>query len=260
MSAVAMGGDAAGAAARAADRDRPPSLVRLTGVELRKMVDTRAGFWLLALTFLLAVAVVVIGALAGNGNDHDFRSMLSNTANVVSVLLPIIGILLVTSEWTQRTTLQTFALVPRRERVIIAKVLAAIVISLVALVVCLALSGLGTALSGDGSWSLPIGLLGQDVVYIVTSTIGGVAFGAAFLRSAPAIVLSFVLPIGWAALATISWLEGAGRWLDTSQSVGNLPDHLFSGTDWAHTGTSLAFWMVLPLAVGTWRILRSEVS
>ena len=36
-----------------------PSLARLTLVELRKMADTRAGFWLLATTGLLTVAVAV---------------------------------------------------------------------------------------------------------------------------------------------------------------------------------------------------------
>ena len=39
---------------RAGDRDRHAraALVRLTGVELRKMADTRAGFWLLVTTGL----------------------------------------------------------------------------------------------------------------------------------------------------------------------------------------------------------------
>ena len=35
-----------------------PSLLRLTGVELRKMADTRAGFWLLVTTGLVTVGVV----------------------------------------------------------------------------------------------------------------------------------------------------------------------------------------------------------
>ena len=37
-----------------------PGLGRLTLVELRKMSDTRAGFWLLATTALLTVAAAVI--------------------------------------------------------------------------------------------------------------------------------------------------------------------------------------------------------
>jgi uncharacterized membrane protein YqjE len=31
-------------------------------------------------------------------------------------------------------------------------------------------------------------------------------------------------------------------------------------TQWAHAGTALAIWMLLPLLAGVWRITRSEVS
>ena len=40
------------------------------------------------------------------------------------ILLPIIGILLVSSEWSQRTALITFTLVPKRMRVMSAKIAA----------------------------------------------------------------------------------------------------------------------------------------
>ena len=39
----------------------------------------------------------------------------------------------------------------------------------------------------------------------------GVAFGAAFLSSAPAIVLYFVLPMAWAALGSIPFLNDAAH-------------------------------------------------
>jgi ABC-2 type transport system permease protein len=38
-----------------------------------------------------------------------------------------------------------------------------------------------------------------------------------------------------------------------------MTEHLMSGTEWARAGTTLAVWMVLPLAIGLWRILRSEI-
>jgi hypothetical protein len=35
----------------------------------------------------------------------------------------------------------------------------------------------------------------------------------------------------------------------------------FAGeTQWAHAGTSLALWMVLPLLLGAWRITRREIT
>ena len=30
-------------------------------------------------------------------------------------------------------------------------------------------------------------------------------------------------------------------------------------TEWAHPGTTLALWMVAPLAIGVWRIQRGEI-
>jgi ABC-2 type transport system permease protein len=239
-----------------------PGLGRLTRVELRKMVDTRAGFWLLFTVGALTVIAVVLLMLVGDAQDHGLRDMLSVAVAPSSILLPVVGILLVSSEWSQRTALITFTLVPHRPRVLGAKLAAAGVLSIVALVVCLVVAVLGTAISSPGleqSWSLPVGFLFQVAVFLVTSLITGVAFGALFLSSAPAIVLSFVLPLGWSAVGSIPALEGTARWLDGSRSLSPMTEHLMSGTEWARAGTTLAVWMVLPLAIGLWRILRSEI-
>jgi hypothetical protein len=89
----------------------------VTAVELRKMTDTRAGFWLQLAVVALTVAVIVIDVLFGHARDQTLREMLALAVAPASILLPIVGILLVTSEWSQRTALDTFALVPRRSRV-----------------------------------------------------------------------------------------------------------------------------------------------
>ena len=239
-----------------------PGLGRLTQVELRKMVDTRAGFWLLLSVGALTVIAVIVLMLVGDAQDHDLRDMLSVAVAPSSILLPVVGILLVSSEWSQRTALITFTLVPHRHRVLGAKLAAAVVLSVVALVVCLVVAVLGTAISAPGlehSWSLPVGFLFQVAIFLTTSLITGVAFGALFLSSAPAIVLSFVLPLGWSAVGSIPALEGTARWLDGSRSLSPMTEHLMSGTEWARAGTTLAVWMALPLAIGLWRILRSEI-
>ena len=49
------------------------------------------------------------------------------------LLLPVIGVMAMTSEWTQRTALTTFTLSPRRVRVQLAKFVSAIVLSVVVL-------------------------------------------------------------------------------------------------------------------------------
>ena len=87
----------------------------------------------------------------------------------------------------------------------------------------------------------------------------GIGFGGVLLSSVPAIVVYFALPIAWSALGTIQSLEGVARWLDMSRSLDPLTDHLLGGVEWAHAGTTLALWLVLPLAAGIWRIAHAEV-
>jgi len=239
-----------------------PGLGRLTRVELRKMVDTRAGFWLLFTVGALTVIAVILLMLVGNAEDHDLRDMLSVAVAPSSILLPVVGILLVSSEWSQRTALITFTLVPHRPRVLGAKLAAAVVLSIVALVFCLVIAVLGTAISAPGlahSWSLPVGFLFQVALFLVTSLITGVAFGALFLSSAPAIVLSFVLPLGWAALGSIRWFNDAAQWLDTTRTTAHMAERTLSGDEWAKFGTSMALWLVLPLAIGLFRIAKGEI-
>jgi ABC-type transport system involved in multi-copper enzyme maturation permease subunit len=174
------------------------------------------------------------------------------------VLLPVVGILLVSSEWSQRTALTTFTLVPQRSRVLAAKVAAGTLIALVAMVACLALSAFGVAVAG-GEMTLSAGLLGQMTLYTVTAMLMGVAFGAMLQSPAPAIVLSFAAPLAFTALGSISALKDAERWVDQARSLGPLPDELLSATQWAQAGTTLALWLAVPLAIGAWRLVRGEI-
>ena len=37
-------------------------------------------------------------------------------------------------------------------------------------------------------------------------------------------------------------------------------EEVLTGAQWAHAGTALAIWMLVPLLIGIWRITRREVS
>jgi ABC-type transport system involved in multi-copper enzyme maturation permease subunit len=246
-----------------AGRDRRPGLGRLTKVELRKMVDTRSGFWLQLAVLGLTVLAVVITVLAGHESQRTFRHVLSNALAPAGILLPVVGILLVSSEWSQRTALVSFALVPDRPRLIAAKVLAGIVLGLVATAVAIAFAALGTALASPDIphvWTLPAGLLGQDVLYVVTAMVIGIGFGTALLASAPAIVLYFGLPAALAALGSIHALSGTIEWVNSATSLEPLTMMVMSGHEWGQALVTLALWMVLPLAIGLWRIARGDIG
>jgi ABC-2 type transport system permease protein len=242
--------------------DRRPPLVRLTRVELRKMVDTRSGFWLQLSVAALTVLVVVITLIAGHESDFTFRNILGDALVPAGILLPVVGILLVSSEWSQRTALISFALVPERQRLIAAKVLAGVVLGLIAFAFAAVVSALGTAVASPDIahvWTFPIGLVGQDVLYAVSAMVIGVAFGAALQASAPAIVLYFGLPAAIGALSAIRSIEGTVEWFG-SASLEWLTQNLLSGHEWAQVLVTLALWMVLPLAIGTWRVTRRDLN
>jgi ABC-2 type transport system permease protein len=243
-------------------RDHRPSFTRLTHVELRKMVDTRAGFWLLAAILAITVLTVVLTVVQGDADKHVFSNVLNNSLQPLAILLPIVAILLVTSEWSQRTALITFVLVPHRGRVLVAKLAASLVLTAIAILAAVILSALATAVSApgvDGTWSLGAGLLGQMIVYVATSVLIGAGFGVLLLASAPAIILSFVAPLAISAVTQIHALDGLGGWIDQSRTLSDLVSRTYSADDWARAGVTLVVWMVLPLLVGGYRFTRGEI-
>jgi ABC-2 type transport system permease protein len=249
---------------RAADhgRDQRPGLAQLTKVELRKMYDTRAGFWLLASGLLLTLATALITILTGDDATHTLSNVLDNCSQAINVLLPIVGILLVTSEWSQRTALLTFTLVPQRERILTAKLMASVVLAVLAFLAAFGLSALATAINpGDtGTWSISIGLLGQMALFNALSMTIGVGLGAAILLSAPAIVASFVLPLAFSAVThLIGGLDSLAQWLDQGETFSPLTNHLLSGDEWAKVATTTLLWLVVPLAIGAYRFVRGEI-
>jgi len=240
-----------------------PGLGRLVAVELRKMVDTRAGFWLQVAMVALTLAVVVVRMLVGEAADHTFQSVLDAGLQPAAVLLPVLGILLVTSEWSQRTGLITFALVPVRSRVLGAKIVASLVLAVAMLAMSVAVVAAGVLVSSpdvEGAWSGAAPLVGQSAVYLTTGMVVGVAFGATLLVPAPAIVLRFALPMAWMAVVSLPVFSSVAPWVDNASAVGQMSAEVLSPVQWAHAGTSLVIWMVLPLLIGAWRITRREVT
>jgi ABC-2 type transport system permease protein len=246
--------------------------LRLVSVELRKLADTRAGRWLLisiaALTLL--VLVIQMWVVVAQDTNVEFIDFLQGMNTPMGVLLPVLGVLSVTSEWSQRTAMVTFTLEPSRVRVIAAKLVSIVVISVLALIVGLVLASFANVLYGALSghtvvWGSP----GKDsVFYLLLYLFGmatGFAFGALFLNSPAGIVVyfvySFVLP-GLFALgaALMDWFEKLQPWIDFNTDQNGLIDGTIHGKDWAHLAVAGLIWLVLPLVIGVWRIRRAEVK
>jgi ABC-2 type transport system permease protein len=239
-------------------------LARLVKVELRKMIDTRAGLWLIIAIVAITALITVIFTLTAKASDRIFTNYMGIMATPQGFLLPVLGILLVTQEWSQRTGMVTFTLEPHRAKVIGAKVAAALLFGLMAVALAITFAVLGTWLNGGpGAWNN----IGPDdfakfALLQVTGVLQGLAFGLIFLNSAAAIVTYFVLPIAVSIVAGLwSALKSAQPWIDLNTSQ----QPLFNGTDlsgkeWAQLATGIGIWVVLPFLAGLWRVLRAELK
>lgn len=255
------------------DKSRPGiPMARLVRVELRKLVDTRAGFWLLLSIGIVTALVVVIQqwVVAANDMHITYGDIAQAMATPMGIFLPVLGIMSVTSEWGQRTGLVTFTLEPRRDRVVAAKLVAGVIAAVASVALALVLGVFGNLAYG--------GLTGHQVVWDVTTlAVGGIlfawviglltgfAFGMLLMNTAAAIVLffvySFVLPglLEW-GYQTVGWIHDLRSWIDFSDAQVPLFDATMTGKDWAQFAISGVVWFVLPLGIGIWRLLRSEVK
>jgi ABC-2 type transport system permease protein len=249
------------ASGEGAGRTREVGLGRLTWIELRKLADTRAGLWLLIVIALAAAGTVVVELVFAPDSEHTLNNFFQFALLPTSVLLPVLGILSMTGEWTQRTALTTFTLVPARGRVVVAKLAAGVLIALLATVLTLGLAALGTLLAGSHDWSLGVALLGRLALGQVLSVLVGLGFGALLLNSPLAIVAYFALPTVWSILgATIRGLRPAAGWLDLNATSMPLSEASMSGGQWARLGVSAAVWVLVPVVLGTVRVLTREVA
>lgn len=240
----------------------------LLTVELRKLVDTRAGRWLL-LSILVVTALAMGITLWVNRDSGTGLFPLLVAANLPQALLiPILGIMTAANEWGQRTALITFTQEPRRMRVMLAKTVAAVVLGLAVLVLSIGLAmaaHAGSMMTVDGGQiDLAMGwtLLGHLVVLQVLGVLMGVAFGALLLNVPLGIVAYVLVPtLSPLVFMATAWLRENAAWFDLglAQTV-LLTDEALTGEQWAQIGTTAALWILLPLAVGCWRVARKEVK
>lgn len=230
-------------------------------LELRKAVNTRSGTVLTVATLAWA-PLVLIAWIAATGTDgHALDTVLGVGATGVAILLPIVTLLQVSGEWGQRSVLTTFSLDPARGRVLAAKVLAGQILALAVIVSCLGFSLLTAALMGvdlaDGS--LGPTLLGIGAGGMLYALMGS-ALGALALSTALGVGLLLVGPqlvLNLGPLAGDRWAD-IGPWVEISTRLGELTGG--SVAHWGHLAVAVLVWIVLPLAVGAWRVRRADVA
>ncbi|MDT0215098.1 ABC transporter permease subunit [Rothia sp. ARF10] len=256
--------------AAAVDRVAPVPLTRVVRVELRKMFDTRSGFWLLASLVIVGVLATVGTILFAPDEQLTHNTFAAAIGFPMTIVLPIIAILAITGEWSQRTGLTTFTLVPHRGRVLLAKTISSVVVGIAAMLVALVVGVLGnvvgTAVTGtDLVWDVSVAQFGTIVVGSLLCLLTGTMLGMLIRSSAAALVTYFVLTL---VVPTLFGILAANEpefadvrpWVDAELARSFLFEGPPVGEQWAQVGVTVLLWLVLPALVGLRFVTRSEVK
>jgi ABC-type transport system involved in multi-copper enzyme maturation permease subunit len=247
-------------------------LRRIVTTELRKMFDTRAGYWLMAsigITALLATGGV---ALFANDNQTTYANFTQAIGFPIAAILPLVALLSVTSEWSQRSGLTTFTLVPGRHRLILAKAIASLLVAVVSMLVAFGIGALGNLLGATIAhkplvWDVTPTEALLFVAVNVLGLLSGFMLGVLIRNTAGAVVgyfaYTFLLPIVFTVWASsqnaLAHLRG---WVDFSYAQGPLLALTGAPTQhqWAQIGVTTLCWLLLPLIAGLALVTRSEVK
>jgi hypothetical protein len=253
---------------RATHRGIP--LSRITTTELRKMFDTRSGFWLMAsigiLAFLATAAVILFAP-----DDQLTYSTFTSAINIpMTVVLPVIAILSVTGEWSQRSGLTTFTLVPQRGRVVAAKALACVGVAVVTIPLTFGIGALGNLVGTsiaqlDPVWDLTVPNLLTNVLGNVLSMLLGFMLGVVIRSSVGALmayfVYQFLLPmLSLILAASQDWFRDVQPWVDFDYAQSALFNGALTTQQWTHLGVTGTVWLVIPMTIGLALVMRAEVK
>lgn len=240
-------------------------IVRQVGVELRAALDTRAPRWAFASFVVGSVAFCLLVPSSLRGPYKDFVASVSLG---LPLLVGALAVVIFTADWTTRAALVTFVLTPDRRRVILARYLGVIVLTISSLVVIHVLAAAVFVLVRPGAIR---SLFSPDVAVqfwamtatTVASALTAMAVGGLVLRTVPAILVAvfapFLVTLGLAAVPVLlEWLNpyAFASWLavPTTRWTVASSEHVGLGPAIA----SFALWTAVPLVLGWLRQMRAE--
>jgi ABC-2 type transport system permease protein len=245
-------------------------LSRITTTEVRKMLDTRSGFWLMASIGILALLTTSAVILWAARDELTYSTFVSAISVPMTLVIPMVAILSVTGEWSQRSGLTTFTLVPHRSRVIAAKALACLGVAVVTIPFAFGVGALGniagTAIAGvEPVWDLTVTSLLTIMLANVLAMMVGFMLGVLIRGSAAALVAYFVYQFLLPSLALLlalsqEWFRDLQPWVDFDFNQSPLLEGALSSQQWVQLLATGAIWLVVPLAVGLVLVVRAEVK
>ena len=254
------------------DRGTPKRipLTRVIAVELRKMFNTRSGFWLMASIVIAGVGTTIGIILLAPTSELTYYTFARAIGFPMAIILPMIAILSITGEWSQRSGLTTFTLVPRRNRVIVAKGITSLGVGVAAMLFAFAIGAVGnlvgTAITGaDLVWDVSVTEGATIVLGSLLCLLTGTMLGLLIRSSVGALVVyfiyAFVLPSLFGVLTTsVAWFPDVQPWVDLNLAESFLFSGDVTGEQWANVAVTAAIWIILPALLGLRLAMRSEVK
>jgi len=176
----------------------------------------------------------------------------------------------ITGEWSQRSGLTTFTLVPHRNRIIAAKAVSSVAVAVASMLFAFVIGALGnlvgTAIAGtDMVWDVSFAEGMNIVLGSLLCLLTGTMLGMLIRSSAGALVAYFVysllLPTVSGILASSQeWFRDLQPWVDLNYAQAALFEGTLTGEQWANVAVTASTWIVLPAVLGLRLVMRSEVK
>jgi ABC-type Na+ efflux pump permease subunit len=245
-------------------------LSRVVRVELRKMFNTRSGFWLIASIAITGLIATIATIAFAPDKDLTYYNFAKAVGFPITVILPMVALLAITSEWSQRSGLTTFTYVSSRRRVIWAKTLSSVIVAIASMLFAFVIGAVGnvvgSTIAGTSTvWDLSVGHALTIVLGNLVSMSIGTMLGMLLRSSAGGLGMYFVLVLlvpnltGLLA-ASQHWFQELQPWVDLPFAQTSLFEGMHTGAQWAHVATTFAIWIVVPGFFGLRRVMRSEVK
>lgn len=255
---------------------RPVSFLNVVAVEFRKLVSTTPMRVLLIISVL---ALLGIGTALTVYHDKVFSPETTGVPEwapwivtsfllrlALQFLLPAMIVLHLTSEWTTRSAMTTFTLVPRRGQVIAAKGVVMLVVTAVSYAL---IAGIGIAATWigrtmhdvptDNMW-IGVGDTAKDALLWLLMMASAFALGLLLHNGALAIavvlasptVLQMLRQVGGVMNDIFQWIDlhGIGQQVLQAGDNSSIPKLIVAS----------AVWIFVPLALGAWRTMTREAA
>lgn len=236
--------------------------VLLVVVELRKVVFTRTSQIVLLCTVALGL-LVSAGLMVVGGRETgriDLSGPMVSLSLAVAIGAPLIGALIMTSDWQSREVMTLFLCEPRRKRVFAGKVAATVVLATSAVAAVIFLSVI-LALAAALALGLPIvysNALPEIIPLLVGCLVGAIS-GAAIASAIMSTPLAIVAVITQTVLIDPLLSFGPLSW-GAYVAPSSLSEYLDGDARPGPAIGAFAIWVLLPLAIGLWRTCRREIQ